>query len=181
MFTTVEMINNSVAPSNNKLVTALPPAQYLGDLDENSPLPLSIPLIIPNNLQAGSYPVSLKITYKDDLRAEHIAIVNGTVFYQPQVQSNSTSGGFLGSTGGNTSILPIMIGIAALIVIVLVILLRRRKRSKLKFKLEQSQGEDLSFDTDSSISRGPNPAYSSATSITSTTAEKNKDQPDAGK
>jgi hypothetical protein len=181
MFTTVEMVNNSIARTNNKLVTTLPPAQYLGDLDENSPLPLSIPLTIPNNLQAGSYPVSLKITYKDDLRAEHIAIVNATVFYQPQVQSNSTSGGFLGSAGGNTSILPIMIGIVGIIAIVVVILLRRRKRSKLKFKLEQSQGEDLTFDTSSSISTGFNPASSSATSIASTTPENKKDQPDVGK
>jgi hypothetical protein len=167
MFTTVEMVNNSMARTNNKLVTTLPPAQYLGDLDENSPIPLSIPLTIPNNLQAGSYPVSLKITYKDDLRAEHIAIVNGTVFYQAQVQSNSTSGGFLGSAGANTSILPFMIGIGGIIGIVLVILLRRRKRSKLKFKLEQSQGEDLTFDTDSSIA--------------SSTAENKKDQSDVGK
>ena len=181
MFTTVEMVNNSNASTNNQLVTTLPPAQYLGDLDENSPLPLSIPLTISNNLQAGSYPVSLKITYKDDLRAEHVAIANATVFYQPQVQSNSTSGGFLGSAGGNTSILPIMIGIVGIIAIVVVILLRRRKRSKLKFKLEQSQGEDLTFDTGSSISTGFSPASSSATSIASTTPENKKDQPDVGK
>lgn len=172
MFTTVEMVNEPLV--TKKLVTSLPPPQYLGDLDENSPLPLSIPLVIPNNVQAGTYPVSLKVTYKDDLRTEHSTVVNGTVIYQSEVQSNSTSGGFFGSGVGDSSISPVIIGIiVAVIAIALVIVLRRRKRSKLKFELEQSQSEDLTFDTNSSISDGIGSTSSSQSS--STTAAVNKD------
>ena len=95
MFTTVEMVDG---PSDTKkLVNSLPPSQYLGDLDENSPLPVSIPLDISENNSAGTYPVWLKVTYQDDLRQEHSAILNGTVLYQPNAQTETTSGGFLGS------------------------------------------------------------------------------------
>ena len=48
MFTTVEMINDASQPKH--LVNSLPPPQYLGDLDENSPLPVSIPLNMSNKV-----------------------------------------------------------------------------------------------------------------------------------
>ena len=90
MFTTVEMIND---PSQSKhLVNSLPPPQYLGDLDENSPLPVSIPLNMPNKVESGTYPVSLRVTYKDDLRIEHSTIVNGTVLFQQKPQAETSSG-----------------------------------------------------------------------------------------
>lgn len=149
MFTTVEMIND---PSQSKhLVSSLPPPQYLGDLDENSPLPVSIPLDMPNNVESGTYPVSLKVTYKDDLRIEHTSIVNGTVLFQQKVQGESSSGGLFGSDQNTTTILPGVIAVIAAIAIGVMIYLRRRKRSRLKIQLEQSQDDDLALDTNTSF------------------------------
>ena len=149
MFTTVEMIND---PSQSKhLVSSLPPPQYLGDLDENSPLPVSIPLDMPNNVESGTYPVSLKVTYKDDLRIEHSSIVNGTVLFHQKVQGESSSGGLFGSDQNTTTILPGVIAVIAAIAIGVMIYLRRRKRSRLKIQLEQSQNDDLALDTNTSF------------------------------
>lgn len=157
MFTTVEMIDD---PSQSKrLVDSLPPPQYLGDLDENSPLPVTIPLSIPKSNHSGSYPVSLKVTYKDDLRIEHSAILNGTVFYQPKVQGEATSGGLFGSGLNNTALLPGVIAAIAVVAISLMIILRRRRRNRLKTQLEQSESDDLSseLDTNTSFAEGSSP------------------------
>jgi hypothetical protein len=151
MFTTVEMVDAPSSTNSKKLVNTLPPSQYLGDMDENSPLPVSIPLDIKNNNSAGMYPVWLKVTYQDDLRTEHSAILNGTVLYQPHVQTQTSSGGFLGSDG--SSFLPAIIVIIAIIAIVGFLLLRRRRRrNRLATQLESSQSdEDLSLEADNSL------------------------------
>jgi hypothetical protein len=70
-------LNVSQNRSTLKPVSSFP--QYLGDLDENSPLPFSIPLAIDNHTAPGVYPVSFKITYSDDLRNSYSVIRNGTV------------------------------------------------------------------------------------------------------
>ena len=149
MFTTVEMINDPSQPKH--LVNSLPPPQYLGDLDENSPLPVSIPLNMPNKVESGTYPVSLRVTYKDDLRIEHSTIVNGTVLFQQKAQTEHSSGGLFGSDQDTTTILPGVIAVIAIIAISVMIYLRRRRRSKLKIQLEQSQNDDLALDMNPSF------------------------------
>jgi hypothetical protein len=149
MFTSVEMINDPSQPKH--LVNSLPPPQYLGDLDENSPLPVSIPLDMPNKVESGTYPVSLRVTYKDDLRIEHSTIVNGTVLFQQKAQAEHSSGGLFGSDQNTTTILPGVIAVIAIIGISVLIYLRRRRRSKLKIQLEQSQSDDLALDMNPSF------------------------------
>ncbi|MGA9941516.1 MAG: hypothetical protein WBP88_05930, partial [Nitrososphaeraceae archaeon] len=127
------------------------PPQYLGDLDENSPLPVSIPLNMPNKVESGTYPVSLRVTYKDDLRMEHSTIVNGTVLFQQKAQTKTSSGGLFGSDQDATTILPGVIAVIAIIAISVMIFVRRRRRSKLKIQLEQSQNDDLALDMNSSF------------------------------
>jgi len=149
MFTTVEMIN---PPSESKhLVNTLPPPQYLGDLDENSPLPVSIPLNLSNKVESGTYPVSLRVTYKDDLRIEHSAIINGTVLYQQKAQAETSSSGLFGSGQNTTTVLLGVIAAIVVIGIIVMIYFRRRRRNKLKIQLEQSQSDDLALDTNPSI------------------------------
>jgi hypothetical protein len=156
MFTTVEMVKG---PSQaKKLVNSLPPSQYLGDLDENSPLPVTIPLDIPKNIGAGSYPISIKVTYKDDLRIEHSAIINGSVLYQPKAQENTTSSGVLGSGLNASTLIPVVIAIIVAIAIGTMIMLRRRRRNKLKSQLETSEGDDLALDSNSSFEEGIGPS-----------------------
>lgn len=152
MFTTVEMVNDS--SQSKKLVNSLPPSQYLGDLDENSPLPVTIPLDIPKNSHAGSYQVSLRVTYRDDLRIEHSAILNGTVLYQPKVQGETGSGGLFGPMANNTALVPAVIVVIVAAAAILMIARRRRRSRRLKTQLEGSESEDLGLDATSSFAAG---------------------------
>ena len=94
LFTTIELRTNSTSPDQNSIVPISYTPQYLGDLEDNSPLPFSIPLAIGSNDDngnssnpgAGNYPVSLRITYSDELRNPHEVILDGTVSYSPPQQ-----------------------------------------------------------------------------------------------
>jgi len=85
--------------SNNNITATLTPnsSQYLGNIGVNSPVPFNIPLQmqIPianaqqqqnattkgtsENVSRGQYPVSLKITYSDDLKNIHDVVVNSSL------------------------------------------------------------------------------------------------------
>jgi hypothetical protein len=148
---------STTTPPQSSTPTSLPPPQYLGDLQPDSPLPFSIPLTADINSTApGIYPVKLEVTYSDDLKNSHTVVLNDTVQIAPQQpkQSNGKGGGILGSLsgifggggggggrhsrgGGQTSgtgdvlgiPLPILIVIIAAIAIAF-ILIRRRRKSK---------------------------------------------------
>jgi hypothetical protein len=149
MFTSVEMIKDKLQAE--QLVNSLPPPQYLGDLDENSPLPVSIPLTIPKGTKQGTYPVSLLVTYKDDLRTERSAILNGTVLYQPKLQGESSSGGLFGSGINAGALLPGMIAVIAVGAFGIMLYLRRRKRASLRSQLDRSENDDLTLDKNTSF------------------------------
>ena len=125
-------------PSTTKTtpLSSSSPPQYLGDLQPDSPLPFSIPLNIDNNNTAapGLYPVSLKITYSDDLKNSHELIINQTVNIKAQhrQQPNDQGQNFfgLGRIGIFGIPFPIIIGIIAVIVIISVILIIRRRKSR---------------------------------------------------
>lgn len=119
---------SSTQGSKNKeiLVPASSFPQYLGDLEENSPLPFSIPLAMSNNTSSGIYPVSLKVTYSDDLRNSYTVINNGTVeFVSPATTSNEGQG-FLGNY--DTLLIVVMLAIIGIIAFIVI----RRFRSKKK-------------------------------------------------
>jgi hypothetical protein len=142
LFTTIEILSSSSNPTNpsqGKLPsstqtlekkTVLMPAssfpQYLGDLEENSPLPFSIPLAMNNNTAVGIYPVSLKVTYSDDLRNSYTVINNGTVEFNSPVITTNKGQGFLGNY--NSILIIIIMAIAGIFGIFIV----RRRRSKRK-------------------------------------------------
>lgn len=113
---------------------------YLGDLDANSPLPFSIPLALKNNSSPGSYPISLRITYSDDLRIDHALIINSSVDLtrsrQRSGDNDDQNQGFLGILIGKQNSIKmggIMLPIPLLLLIVAIalalLILRRRKRS----------------------------------------------------
>jgi hypothetical protein len=164
LFTTVEMINTGQANTSTSsspttttkkqlpraLVSDFPPQQYLGDLSENSPLPFSIPLNIDKGLPKGTYPVSIRVTYTDNLRNTHELVLNGTVNYTPKSTDSTTeSGGFLGSGELSSSIVPVVI-ILAIISILAIIVIRRRKGGK--GKTFNSNNADLELFDDKSAS-----------------------------
>ena len=163
LFTTVEMINTgqanistSSSPTTTTkqlpraLVSDFPPQQYLGDLSENSPLPFSIPLNIDKGLPKGTYPVSIRVTYTDNLRNTHELVLNGTVNYTPKSTDSTTeSSGFLGSGELSSSIVPVVIILA--IISILVIIVRRRRKGG-KGKTFNSNNADLELFDDKSAS-----------------------------
>lgn len=181
LFTTIELVNPAVEAEssqsnlNKSLVTGPSQQQYLGDLSENSPLPFSIPLSIDSNLPSGDYPVSLNVTYSDNLRMVHELLLNDTVVYegQPSTSSNNDSNNdAFAFVNGFSGIFPMVI-IFIIVIIVGLFLIRRRhkkkKREKLSTKITSSgrhsdsnsvsevTDEDTDFFLDDSSSRKNKP------------------------
>jgi hypothetical protein len=138
LFTTVEIIKSPISEEKS-LVKQLPPQQYLGDVTENSPLPFSIPLTIENSTKAGTYPVYLRVSYKDNLRIPHELTMNGSVDFKPiyqtthQGQSLFGIGNIVNDNTSNSSIIPLLIilSISIIIIATIVVLKKRRSKSKL--------------------------------------------------
>jgi hypothetical protein len=107
--------------------------QFLGDLTPDSPIPFSIPLSGINYLQPGSYPVSFKVVYADDLKNPHTLILNGTVSIgrAPHVSTGHEQGSILDMI---PIPLPMLIGIIVA-AIAAVIVVRRIKSKKQKMKM----------------------------------------------
>ncbi len=162
LFTTIELVGSSsstekqlqepLSPSPNTLnvsqnrpmlkpVSSFP--QYLGDLDENSPLPFSIPLAIDNQSAPGVYPVSLKITYSDDLRNSYSVIRNGTVQFISTAASSNQGQSFL----INNNIVTILIFIIIALGVIFTLRWLRSKRSKGKIVRTDQTGDDDDFES----------------------------------
>jgi hypothetical protein len=157
LFTTIEISNSSSSLSSSSLAEQsegqLPPSstqgsnnkeilvpassfpQYLGDLEENSPLPFSIPLAMNNNTSSGIYPVSLKVTYSDDLRNSYTVINNGTVEFISPATTSSKGQGFLGNY--DTLLIVVILAIIGMIAFIVV----RRFRSKKKTGIQNIEPE----------------------------------------
>jgi hypothetical protein len=166
LFTTIEIQSNPTSTNqSSSLVPLTDTPQYLGDLEDNSPLPFSIPLAVGTNdengssgggssttLAAGNYPVSLRITYSDELRNTHQVILNRTVSYSPPQQEEAAPNqGFLGFGSSTTdqsdtinSVLPLMFIFLAIVAaaVVIVIVIRRRSRKKRISRLMTGQEDD---------------------------------------
>ncbi|MDQ3872227.1 MAG: hypothetical protein M3258_01270 [Thermoproteota archaeon] len=166
LFTTIEMQRNITPTNQSTIIPVTDTPQYLGDLENNSPLPFSIPLTTGiraandssnGMLAAGIYPLSLKIRYSDELRNIHEVILNGTVSYNPPVPpEQSPNQGFLGfgssaAKGGSTtqSVLPLVVIFAAIVAaaVVIIIVIRRRSRSKKISRLMRGQDDNDDFET----------------------------------
>ncbi|MFL6492351.1 MAG: hypothetical protein ACJ70O_04545 [Nitrososphaera sp.] len=172
LFTTIEIQsnNNPTAANQSRIVPITYTPQYLGDLEDNSPLPFSIPLAIGINgnngtsssssssLAAGNYPLSLRITYSDELRNTHAVILNRTVSYNPpQQEENAPNQGFLdfgsstGQSGTTTSVLPLVFIFSAVVAaaVVIIIVIRRRSRTKKISRLMAAHEDDDDFEVSS--------------------------------
>jgi hypothetical protein len=177
LFTTIEIQsnNNPTSANQSRIVPITYTPQYLGDLEDNSPLPFSIPLAIGINgnngtssssnnggssssLAAGNYPVSLRITYSDELRNPHAVILNRTVSYNPpQQEENAPNQGFLGfgsstgQSGTTSSVLPLVFIFGAVVAaaVIIIIVIRRRSRTKKISRLLAAHEDDDDFEVSS--------------------------------
>jgi hypothetical protein len=144
LFTTIELVNPAANAEsaqgnlNKSLVTGPSQQQYLGDLSENSPLPFSIPLSSDSDLPAGDYPVSLNVTYSDNLRMVHELLLNDTVVYEGQPSTSSNNDGNNDTftfVNGFSGIFPMVIIIIIVIIVGLLLIRRRNKRKRGEIKL----------------------------------------------
>jgi hypothetical protein len=106
-------------------------------LEENSPLPFSIPIDV-GSAQAGTYPVALQVTYKDNLRQLHTFDASSEVRFAPEVVADESAAG-----GGMDTTIPIGIGAAIAAAIAAVVLVRRRKGSALKETFSATKQDDI--------------------------------------
>jgi hypothetical protein len=187
LYTTVQMINQPFRPSNSSTAApgaepggngplsfhqqssnaslSLPPPQYLGDLQADSPLPFSIPLTVDiNNTAPGTYPVILRVSYSDDLHNPHVTYLHDSVVVAPHPAPPANNGGplaFLGLGGGGGPAhvhgrhgggvgihhpfgIPLLIWIIIIAAIIIaVIFIRRRRKAKQKLLISESAREAL--------------------------------------
>lgn len=146
LFTTVDVV------SADGLVANLPPQQYLGDLTQNSPLPFSIPVDVSDRTAAGTYPVVLKVEYKDTLKQLQTLEVKGNVAFAPET---TPATGAQQGPAVNPMIIGIIAGVIAAIVIAVVVI-RTRKKSKLHKTIEFSKkgnGGDIESVLDSQLKK----------------------------
>jgi len=131
LFTTIEITGSG------DLVSDLPPSQYIGDLEENSPLPFSIPIDVGSS-GAGAYPVSLRITYKDDLRETHALDIDSKVQFVPERPADESNQ----NTGIMSSNVLIIIGIVVAAGIAAAVGVSRRRKSALKRTFQAGKQDD---------------------------------------
>jgi hypothetical protein len=131
LFTTLQVVDAG------GLATSLPPQQYLGDLEENSPLPFSVPIEVAN-AEAGTYPVAIKVTYKDNLRQLHTLDFSSNVQFVPEVSADESASG-----QGMDMAIPIVIAIIVAVAVAAVVIVRRRKKSVLRQAMTERKQDDI--------------------------------------
>jgi len=148
LFTTVDFVKPI---SGKSFIQITPPSQYLGDLSVDSPLPFSMPLNIDNKtmstIQPGIYPITLKITYSDDLKIAHVLLVNSSVNFEPKHAPSSSGGGSSGGLiGFGTASSNVIVIIAAIAAVIIFVLVRRRRSKSKRTKLQSSKDVDPFID-----------------------------------
>jgi hypothetical protein len=154
--------------SVRELVSASNLPSYLGDLQDDSPLPFSIPLSLQNNSSPGTYPVSLKITYNDDLRNSHEIIINSSVdLTKPKGRPGGNENqeqGFLGLLLGKQYSLkigeislpiPLIIIIVIICLLTLIILKRRSNVAKIYASSRLSKEDNFFLDEKNNSNKDP--------------------------
>lgn len=149
LFTTIELVSAEGLMGDN-----LPTSQYLGDLEDNSPLPFSIPIEVDENAAPGTYPVLLRVTYKDNLRQLHSLDINSDVSFTPQQETNESA------AGQDMASMPLVIGIGLAIAaaIAAVVLLRKRKKTALRRTIagsKQDESIESLLDSQQHVERRP--------------------------
>ena len=147
------LINNTNNSGNNSykdnaILLSKPQEQYLGDLDANSPLPFSIPIDLNANAIPEKYSFTLNVTYSDDLRQVHHAVLNGTadVDLLKESENESKSESIIDVITKNYIMLIIVIAIIVLTIIGIFYAKRRKKSSSFKFGIGKENDEMKSKD-----------------------------------
>jgi len=114
--------------------------QYIGDLNEESSIPFSIPLPM-RSLSPGTYPFTFKIVYADDLKNFHEIEFNQQVVVNPIQQSGGPNQRQGGGSSNDLSTF-VILGLVGGSVATAIVLVKKRKFSKLKFKTSSNFNDD---------------------------------------
>jgi hypothetical protein len=107
-----------------------PAPQYLGDLTANSPLPFSISLQNLRAIPGSSFPVTLKISYKDNLRNSHEFVASGNAVVSAPQTANVPLGERGRNSGGDLLLLMMIIGAAIGVAVAAFLVIRKKKHAK---------------------------------------------------
>ncbi|HET6591041.1 MAG TPA: hypothetical protein VFG45_12860 [Candidatus Nitrosocosmicus sp.] len=159
LFTTVELITDKIRVDKeiDKLaqkgenITGLrivspqsTTPQYLGDLEEDSPLPFNIPLSTSNKSASGNYLVPLKIEYYDDLRNLY-TVYSSSIVYVDLPKNNINENQGIGEYLSPSNPIGLIMIIAVIIIALLIIRRVRKKRNAKHLKNNKKIGEGTSF------------------------------------
>lgn len=114
--------------------------QYMGDINEESSIPFSIPLPM-RSLSPGIYPFTFKIIYADDLKNFHELEFTQQVTVNPIQQSGGPNQRQGGDASNDLSTF-VIVGLVGGSVATSVVLVKKRKFSKLKFKTHNNFNDD---------------------------------------
>ena len=119
--------------SNLKIVTpASTTPEYLGDLEEDSPLPFNIPLSTSNKSSSGNYLVPIKVEYYDDLRNQYVIYESGIVMVDlPQQPVNENQGVWSIFSLSNPMGLVLLMVLIIIIIMIWRFLRAKRKKKKI--------------------------------------------------
>ena len=109
--------------------TELLSPQYIGDISEDSSIPFNIPLA-PNTLKPGINPISLKITYADDVKKFHEIVVNGKVNFEARQNPVDAERASRGSQFGTIQNPIILIAVAVAVAAGSAVAVKKYKKSR---------------------------------------------------
>jgi len=124
---TAMFVNVSIQP-NEILTLSQESSNYVGEVEENSPTPFTVSAYVKPDVQNGTYPITIVVTYMDDLFEERVFEITVKITVQKTSENNTgTEEGpsfldFLYRGG-----LTILISTVALIAIIIIYLRRSSK------------------------------------------------------
>ena len=89
---TAMFVNVSICP-NEILLLSQESSSYIGEVEENSPVPFTVSAYVKSNVQNGTYPVTITITYTDDLFEEHVLNITVKIAVQKSSEGETESEG----------------------------------------------------------------------------------------
>jgi len=124
---TAMFVNVSIQP-NEILALSQESSSYVGEIEENSPTPFAVSAYVKPDVQNGAYPITIVVTYMDDLFEEHVFEITVKITVQKASENNT------GTEEGPSFIdllyrggLTILISTVALIAIIIIYLRRSSK------------------------------------------------------
>jgi hypothetical protein len=168
LFTTVELVTDKIRLDNeiNRLsqngenITGLrivtpqsTTPQYLGDLEEDSPLPFNIPLSTSNKSASGNYLVPLKIEYYDDLRNLYTVYSSSIVYVDLPKNDESKNQGF-GTYLSPSNPIGLILFIIVIVIALLVIRRVRKGRNSKQLKNNKKLGGTSFIDLLDDVKKG---------------------------